>query len=41
MGAIRHGAMRRFHSVASLGALFALIETELQSDTAAATRIST
>jgi hypothetical protein len=32
MGALRPGAMRRFHSVASLGELFKLIETELQSD---------
>jgi uncharacterized protein (TIGR00730 family) len=40
MGAIRPGAMRRFHSVASLDALFNLIETELPSDSAAATRIS-
>ena len=41
MGAIRPGAMRRFHSVASLGALFNLLQSELQSDPAAATRVST
>ena len=31
VGAIRPGAMRRFHSVASLDALFDLLETELAS----------
>lgn len=40
IGAIRPGAMRRFHSVASLAALFNLLRSELQSDPAAATRVS-
>lgn len=40
-GAIRPGAMRRFHSVASLDELFGLLEIELQSGHTAATSTST
>ena len=36
-GAIRPGATRRFYSVASLDALFALLETELQISRATTT----